>query len=160
MYFGNQIVSKMPFFAAPGQGGTLPPIDPIDRIDQNPKWRPLWSINNRVWSIEKTSIDHNICFLLCELQALVNWVNWGTYTPPYKRISTKVWSIDPISGHSQLTTQLTTNEESTTYRGCFFPKSPKSRKSFIFNPALQTKNLSSIGQFSSLETKSAKGRCL
>lgn len=152
--------AKSAHFLRTARGGISRKIDQIDQIDQNPQREVLWSINNQVWSILEIEIDHNISFRMCGLVAVVNLVNLGRYTPPPERKTGKFVVNSVVNSMILAKKELTTNEESTTYRGWFFPKSSKSPKSFIFNTTLQAKHLSAIGQFFSLETKSAKGRCL
>lgn len=147
-------------FLRTARGGISHAIDQIDQIDQKPQREVLWSINNQVWSIPEIEIDHNISFHSCGLEAVVNLVNCGRYTPPHERKIGKFVVNCVVNCVILPKMELTTNVESTTYRGRFFHSCPKSRKPFIFNPVLQAKHLSAFGQFLSLETKSAKGGCL
>jgi hypothetical protein len=147
MYFGNQIVSKMRLFVVLWKGGTLPQIDRIDRIDKTPHGGGFLSINNQVLSILEIGIDNSISFHLYGLGSVVNSVNFCTYTPPHERKTGKFSVNCSVNSLIWGKTELTTNEESTTYRGCFLRLFPKSPKSFVFSRTLQAKGLSAFCQF-------------
>ena len=134
-----------------GKGWYMANIDRIDQIDQMQKSRDIWSINNQNWSSFFLQIDHTISFHLLALQALVNLVKFFRYTPPHERNSREFGQCSHDFLTKNLTTRLTTNEESTTYKGCFLPLFPKWVKSFVFNTALQSKNLTQFGQVFRLE---------
>jgi len=127
---------KMLFFVFLGKGVYMAKVDQVDQIDQNTKTADLWSINNKIWSTFFIKIDHTISFLICALQALVNLVNFFRYTPPHERKTGEFVVNFSIFASKKLTTKLTTNEESTTYRGCFLVLFPKMPKSFILNTVL------------------------
>lgn len=156
MYFGNQIVSKMRLFVVLWERGTLPQIDRIDRIDRTAHGEGFQSINNQVLSILEIQIDNNISLSLYGLGAVVNSVNFWRYTPPHERKIGKFSVNCSVNSLILGKTELTTNEESTTYRGRFLRLSPKSPKSFVINRTLQAQGLSVFCQFFSLEKKSNK----
>jgi hypothetical protein len=67
-----------------GRGYMWRTLTGLTRLTKPTSERGLWSIYNQVWSIYFTQIDHNICFHLLALQALVNLVNFFRYTPPHE----------------------------------------------------------------------------
>jgi hypothetical protein len=147
MSFGNQIVSKIRLFVVLGKGGTLPQIDRIDRIDKTPHGGGFLSINNQVLSILEIGIDNIISFPLYVLDPVVNSVNFCRYTPPHERKIGKFSVNCSVNSLILGKTELTTNEESTTYSGRFLRLFPKSPKSFVISRTLQAQGLSVFCQF-------------
>lgn len=143
--------AKTVFFVLPGKGVYTANIDQFDQFDQTVKNRGFWSINNKNWSTFFSYIDHYIPFLICALEAVVKLVNFFRYTPPHVRKLGRIVVKFSIFGQKNLTTRLTSNEESTTYRGHFLPLFQKWVKSFVLSPALQSKGLIPFGQVFVLE---------
>lgn len=141
MSFRNQIVSKMRLFVFLGKGGISPQIDRIDRIDKTPHGEGFLSINNQVLSILEIGIDNIISFPLYVLGPVVNSVNFRRYTPPHERKIGKFSVNCSVNSLILAKTELTTNEESTTYKGRFLRLSLKSPKSFVISRTLQTQGL-------------------
>jgi len=112
---------KMRFSVFLGKGVYMANIDRIDQFDQFAKTAGFRSIHNQNWSSFFTQIDLNISFHIIALQGLVNLVKFFRYTPPHERKSGEFRSIQRFFSPKNLTTRLTSHQESTTYKGCFLP---------------------------------------